>query len=53
MLSGRIFAGYRDALEEAAGHPGVTELASGTPGSGPWGATPQLPPELLSAPLPP
>jgi NADP-dependent aldehyde dehydrogenase len=40
MLSGRIFAGYQDAVEEAAAHPGVTELASGTPGPGPWGATP-------------
>jgi NADP-dependent aldehyde dehydrogenase len=40
MLSGRIFAGYEDAVEEAVAHPGVTELASGAPGPGPWGATP-------------
>src|SRR5579859_944541 len=42
MLSGRIFAGYRDAVAEAAGHPGVTELAEGKPGPGPWGATPRV-----------
>jgi NADP-dependent aldehyde dehydrogenase len=42
MLSGRIFAGYQDAVEEAAVHPGVTELAVGTPGPGPWGATPRV-----------
>jgi len=42
MLSGRIFAGYEDAVEEAAAHPGVTELASGAPGPGPWGATPRV-----------
>ena len=42
MLSGRIFAGYRDAVEEAAAHPGVTELAVGTPGPGPWGGTPRV-----------
>jgi NADP-dependent aldehyde dehydrogenase len=42
MLSGRIFAGYEDALEEAAAHPGVTQLASGAPGHGPWGATPHV-----------
>jgi NADP-dependent aldehyde dehydrogenase len=41
MLTGRIFAGYRDAVAEAAGHPGVTELAVGQPGAGPWGATPR------------
>lgn len=42
MLSGRIFAGYQDAVAEAAGHPGLTELAEGQPGPGPWGATPRV-----------
>jgi len=42
MLTGRIFAGYQDAVEEAAEHPGVTELAVGQPGLGPWGATPRV-----------
>jgi NADP-dependent aldehyde dehydrogenase len=42
MLSGRIFAGYQDAVAEAAEHPGVTELAVGRPGLGPWGATPRV-----------
>ncbi len=42
MLTGRIFAGYEEAVEEAAGHPGVTELAAGQPGPGPWGATPRV-----------
>ena len=42
MLSGRIFAGYEDAVEEASDHPGVTELAVGRPGAGPWGATPRV-----------
>ena len=42
MLTGRIFAGYEDAVAEAAGHPGVTELAAGQPGAGPWGATPRV-----------
>ncbi len=42
MLTGRIFAGYQDAVAEAAGHPGVTELAAGVPGAGPWGATPRV-----------
>ena len=42
MLTGRIFAGYQDAVAEAAGHPGVTELAVGQPGTGPWGATPRV-----------
>jgi NADP-dependent aldehyde dehydrogenase len=42
MLSGRIFAGYEDAVTEAADHPGVTELAVGQPGAGPWGATPRV-----------
>jgi NADP-dependent aldehyde dehydrogenase len=40
MLSARIFAGYQDAVAEAAAHPGVTQLASGAAGEGPWGATP-------------
>src|SRR5579859_3721014 len=42
MLSGRIFAGYEDAVSEAGDHPGVTELAAGRPGAGPWGATPRV-----------
>jgi NADP-dependent aldehyde dehydrogenase len=42
MLSGRIFAGYEDAVAEAQAHPGVTELAAGEPGPGPWGATPRV-----------
>ncbi|MBV9095736.1 MAG: aldehyde dehydrogenase (NADP(+)) [Streptosporangiaceae bacterium] len=42
MLSARIFAGYTEAVAQAAGHPGVTELAAGQPGDGPWGATPQV-----------
>jgi NADP-dependent aldehyde dehydrogenase len=42
MLSGRIFAGYEDAVAEAADHPGVSELAAGRPGPGPWGATPRV-----------
>jgi NADP-dependent aldehyde dehydrogenase len=40
MLSARIFAGYQDAVAEASTHPGVTQLASGEQGEGPWGATP-------------
>jgi NADP-dependent aldehyde dehydrogenase len=42
MLSGRIFAGYEDAVAEAEDHPGVSELAVGRPGAGPWGATPRV-----------
>jgi NADP-dependent aldehyde dehydrogenase len=42
MLSGRIFAGYEDAVAEAQAHPGVAELAEGEPGAGPWGATPRV-----------
>jgi NADP-dependent aldehyde dehydrogenase len=42
MLTGRIFAGYEEAVEEAAEHPGVSELAAGQPGHGPWGATPRV-----------
>ncbi len=42
MLTGRIFAGYEDAVAEAADHLGVTELAAGQPGPGPWGATPRV-----------
>ncbi len=42
MLSGRIFAGYEDAVADAEDHPGVTELAAGRPGHGPWGATPRV-----------
>jgi NADP-dependent aldehyde dehydrogenase len=42
MLSGRIFAAFQDAVAEVAAHPGVTELAAGRPGAGPWGATPRV-----------
>jgi NADP-dependent aldehyde dehydrogenase len=42
MLSARIFAGYENAVAEAVAHPGVTELAVGQPGPGPWGATPRV-----------
>jgi len=42
MLTGRIFAGYQDAVEEAAERHGVTELAAGQSGPGPWGATPRV-----------
>jgi NADP-dependent aldehyde dehydrogenase len=42
MLSGRIFAGYEDAVAEATDHTGVSELAVGRPGAGPWGATPRV-----------
>ena len=42
MLTGRIFAGFTEAVEEAEEHPGVTELAAGQPGPGPWGATPRV-----------
>jgi NADP-dependent aldehyde dehydrogenase len=42
MLSARIFAGYAEAVAEAEVHPGLTELASGKPGPGPWGATPRV-----------
>jgi NADP-dependent aldehyde dehydrogenase len=42
MLSSRIFAGYQEAVAEVAGHPGVTGLAAGQPGHGPWGATPRV-----------
>jgi NADP-dependent aldehyde dehydrogenase len=42
MLSGRIFAAYQDAVAATAKVPGVTVLATGKPGEGPWGATPQV-----------
>jgi NADP-dependent aldehyde dehydrogenase len=42
MLSGRIFAAFQDAVAEVAAHPGVTELAAGRPGAGPWDATPRV-----------
>jgi NADP-dependent aldehyde dehydrogenase len=42
MLSARIFAAFDAAVDEAAAHPGVTELAAGQPGEGPWGATPRV-----------
>src|SRR5215813_6255278 len=34
--------GLLSAVAEAAEHPGVTELAAGRPGAGPWGATPRV-----------
>jgi NADP-dependent aldehyde dehydrogenase len=42
MLSARIFAAFRDAVAVTADQPGVTELAAGRPGEGPWGATPRV-----------
>jgi NADP-dependent aldehyde dehydrogenase len=42
MLTGRIFAAYEEAVQDAAEHPGVSELAAGQPGPGPWGATPRV-----------
>jgi NADP-dependent aldehyde dehydrogenase len=42
MLSARIFSAYQDAVAEVAAHPAVTELAAGTQGEGPWGATPRV-----------
>ena len=42
MLSGRIFAAFQDAVAATAAQPGVTELAAGRPGEGPWGATPRV-----------
>jgi NADP-dependent aldehyde dehydrogenase len=42
MLSARIFAAYQDAVAATADQPGVTVLAAGKPGEGPWGATPQV-----------
>ena len=42
MLTGRIFANYQDAVEEVTEHRGVSELAAGRPGAGPWGATPRV-----------
>ncbi|HEX6454247.1 MAG TPA: aldehyde dehydrogenase (NADP(+)) [Trebonia sp.] len=41
-LSERIFRGFQAAVAEADGHPGVSVLASGQPGEGPWGATPRV-----------
>jgi NADP-dependent aldehyde dehydrogenase len=42
MLTGRIFASYEEAVQDAEEHPGVSELAAGQPGHGPWGATPRV-----------
>jgi NADP-dependent aldehyde dehydrogenase len=42
MLTGRIFGAYEEAVQDAAEHPGVSELAAGQPGPGPWGATPRV-----------
>jgi NADP-dependent aldehyde dehydrogenase len=42
MLSARIFAGFAEAVAEVVAHPGVSELAAGQPGHGPWGATPRV-----------
>jgi NADP-dependent aldehyde dehydrogenase len=42
MLTERIFNGYQEAVAEADSHPALTPLASGTPGEGPWAATPRV-----------
>jgi NADP-dependent aldehyde dehydrogenase len=42
MLTGRIFTAYQNAVAEAQAHSGVWALAAGTPGEGPWGATPRV-----------
>jgi NADP-dependent aldehyde dehydrogenase len=42
MLSARIFAAYQDAVAATADQPGVTVLATGKPGEGPWAATPRM-----------
>jgi NADP-dependent aldehyde dehydrogenase len=42
MLTEKIATAYRDAVAEAREHPGVEELATGTPGEGPWAATPRV-----------
>lgn len=42
MLTEKIFRGYEASVAEAAAHPALSELASGTPGEGPWGATPRV-----------
>jgi NADP-dependent aldehyde dehydrogenase len=42
MLSARIFAAYQDAVAATADQPGVTVLAAGKPGEGPWAATPRV-----------
>jgi NADP-dependent aldehyde dehydrogenase len=42
MLTGRIFTAYQQAVAEAEAYPGVQPLAAGTPGEGPWGATPRV-----------
>ena len=42
MLSARIFTAFDAAVADAAAHPGVTELAAGQPGEGPWAATPRV-----------
>jgi NADP-dependent aldehyde dehydrogenase len=42
MLTEKIFRGYEAAVAEADAHPGVSALASGTPGEGPWAATPRV-----------
>jgi NADP-dependent aldehyde dehydrogenase len=42
MLMEKIFTGYQTAVAEAEAHPGVEPLAAGTPGEGPWAATPRV-----------
>jgi NADP-dependent aldehyde dehydrogenase len=42
MLTEKIATAYREAVAEARAHPGVDELATGTPGEGPWAATPHV-----------
>jgi NADP-dependent aldehyde dehydrogenase len=42
MLTEKIATAYRDAVDEAYAHPHVRDLATGTPGEGPWAATPHV-----------
>jgi NADP-dependent aldehyde dehydrogenase len=42
MLTARIFFSFRDAVDTTASQPGVSELAAGQPGEGPWGAKPRV-----------
>ncbi|MGD0556138.1 MAG: aldehyde dehydrogenase (NADP(+)) [Streptosporangiaceae bacterium] len=41
MLTEKIATAYRAAVAEAEAYPGVEPLATGTPGEGPWAATPR------------
>jgi NADP-dependent aldehyde dehydrogenase len=42
MLSERIHAAYRAAVDALAARPNVTLLAEGKPGTGPWSGTPAV-----------